>query len=121
MDKKWREWAKGILDRYGHEFDATLVFEDANFFIMDWRDKNGSVNLSTRYILDKKKGDLIIKGDAGDCIASWFNPVSVEDLVHYINNTGYFMEKMHREKQILLNQFFCAVLENLLEQIKIKN
>ena len=94
MDKKWREWAKGTFALYQQEFDATLVFEDENFFIMDWRDKNGSGNLSTRYIVDKKKGDLIIKGDAGDCIASWFNPVSVENLVRYINDTGYFMEKM---------------------------
>ena len=94
MDKKWREWAKGTFALYQQEFDATLVFEDENFFIMDWRDKNGSGNLSTRYIVDKKKGDLIIKGDAGDCIASWFKPVSVENLVRYINDTGYFMEKM---------------------------
>lgn len=94
MDKKWRAWAKGIFSHYHQDFDSTLVFEDENFFIMDWRDKNGSGNLATRYIVDKKKGDLIIKGDSGDCIASWYNPVAVEDLVHYINSTGYFIEKM---------------------------
>ena len=94
MDKKWRTWAKDIFSHYNQEFDATLVFENDSFFIMDWRDKNGSGNLATRYIVDKKKGDLIIKGDSGYCIASWYNPVSVEDLVHYINDTGYFIEKM---------------------------
>lgn len=94
MDKKWREWAKDVFSHYGQEFDSTIVFEDENFFVMDWKDKNGSGNLATRYIVDKKKGDLIIKGDSGDCIASWYNPVRVEDLVHYINSTGYFIGKM---------------------------
>lgn len=94
MDKKWREWAKDTFDDYGQDFDVALVFEDENFFIMDWKDKNGSGNLATRYIVDKQKGDLIIKGDCGDCIASWYNPVSVENLVRYINSTGYFIEKM---------------------------
>lgn len=94
MNKKWRNWAKEIFSHYGQEFEPVLVFEDDSFFIMDWRDKHGSGNLATRYIVDKKKGDLIIKGDAGDCIASWYNPLSVENLVHYINDTRYFIGKM---------------------------
>lgn len=94
MNKKWREWAKDVFSYFDQNFDASLVFEDDNFFIMDWKDKNGSGNLDTRYIVDKKKGDLIIKGDAGCCIASWYNPVSVENLVHYINSTEYFIGKM---------------------------
>lgn len=93
MDKKWRAWARDIFSCYGQEFAATLVYEDDYLFVMDWKDKNGSGNLATRYIVDKKKGDLIIKGDAGCCIASWYNPVSVESLVHYINDTGYFIGK----------------------------
>lgn len=94
MDNKWRSWARDIFGRYGQQFDSTLVHEDEEFFIMDRRDRNGSGNLATRYIVDKKKGDLIIKGNSGDCIASWCNPVSVEELVHYINSTGYFISKM---------------------------
>ena len=94
MDKKWRAWAKEAFSHFGQEFEPTLVLENDEFFIMDWRDRNGSGNLATRYIVDKKKGDLIIKGDAGDCIASWHNEVTVENLVHYINSTGYFIGKM---------------------------
>lgn len=93
MNKKWREYAKKVYNHYGQEFEATLILEDDNFFIMDWRDKNGSGNLATRYIVDKKKGDLIIKGDAGDCIACWFNEVTPEKLAVYINSTSYFIEK----------------------------
>ena len=89
MDIKWREWARSNFACYGQEFEPKLILEDDNFFIMDWRDKHGSGNLATRYIVDKKKGDLIIKGDAGDCIASWYNEVTPEKLVSYINSTGY--------------------------------
>lgn len=92
MDEKWKTWAKDIFSRY--DFDATLIFEDDNFFIMDWKDKNGSGEYATRYIVDKQKGDLIIKGDSGYCIASWCNPVTVDNLAHYINSTGYFIDKM---------------------------
>lgn len=94
MTKSDRTWAKNILSLYGQEFEPTLVYEDDRIFIMDWRDKGGSGNLATRYIVDKEKGDLIIKGDAGDCIASWFNSVTVEDLVCYVNSTYYFIEKI---------------------------
>ena len=94
MNKIWREWAKNNFAHFGQEFEPRLILEDENFFIMDWRDKHGSGNLATRYIVDKKKGDLIIKGDAGDCIASWYNAVTPEDLVHYINSSEYFIGKM---------------------------
>ena len=94
MTKSDRAWAKGILSLYGQEFEPVLVHEDGRIFIMDWRDKGGSGNLATRYIVDKEKGDLIIKGDAGDCIASWFNSVTVEELACYINSIYYFIEKI---------------------------
>lgn len=89
-----RAWAKDIFSHYGQEFEAYLVHEDDNVFIMDWKDKNGSGNLATRYIVDKKRGTFIITGDSGHCVACWYNPIKVEDLVHYINSTGYFMEKI---------------------------
>lgn len=92
--KEMRAWAKDIFSHFGQEFEAYLVHEDDNIFVMDWKDKNGSGNLATRYIVDKKRGTFIITGDSGHCIACWYNPIKVEDLVHYINSTGYFMEKI---------------------------
>ncbi|MCD8218100.1 MAG: hypothetical protein LUD01_08670 [Clostridiales bacterium] len=94
MDKEQRRWARDEFAHFGQEFEPVLIHEDDNFFIMDWRDRNGSGNLATRYIVDKEKGDLIIKGDAGDCIASWYNQVTPENLVCYINSTYYFVEKI---------------------------
>ena len=95
MNKVNRAWAKDIFSHYGKEFEPTLILENEDFFIMDWRDKHGSGNLATRYIVDKKKGDLIIKGDAGGCIASWYNEVTVENLVRYVNSVWYFIGKMN--------------------------
>lgn len=94
MKKEWRDWARDVLAHYGQDFDSRLVFENDDFFIMDWKDRNGSGNLATRYIVDKGRGDLIITGDAGDCIASWHNSVTPEDIACYINSVGYFVEKM---------------------------
>lgn len=45
--KNWREYAKDIFSHYGQEFDATLVMENEDFFVADWRDRNGSGNLAS--------------------------------------------------------------------------
>lgn len=94
ITRKIRERMLDIFSHYGQEFEPVLVHEDESIFIMDWRDKNGSGNLATRYIVDKKKGTLIITGDAGDCIACWYNKLTPEDLAVYINSVGYFVGKM---------------------------
>lgn len=94
MKKEDRERARKSFASYGQEFAPTLVQEDDNFFIMDWRDKNGSGNMATRYILDKKKGTLIITGDSGNCIAAWYNSINPEDMAVYINSVDYFIGKI---------------------------
>lgn len=94
MNKEHREKAAKSFAAYGQEFAPTLVQEDDNFFIMDWRDKNGSGNMATRYILDKKKGTLIITGDSGNCIATWHSRKKPEEIARYLNDEQYFIEKM---------------------------
>ncbi len=94
MTKKQREEAKASFSQYGQDFHATLVQEDDNFFIMDWHDRNGSGNMATRYILDKKNGTLIITGDSGSCIATWHNKTSPEEMARYIDSVDYFIEKI---------------------------
>ena len=56
----------------------------------------------------------------------WISNVKIKNFRNYIeqeielnNGINIFMEKMHKEKPILLNQFSCVVWENLLEQKKI--
>lgn len=92
MADQWEKWAEEAFNSSGREFGAALVHEDGRFFIMDWRDKNGSETLAVRYILDKRKGDLAITGDAGCCIAGWQGPVSVEDIAGCLNDPERFIE-----------------------------
>ena len=92
MGEQWKAWAKETFNGSGREFGATPVYEDDRFFVMDWRDKNGSEALAVRYILDKGKGDLAITGDAGCCVAGWIGPVSVEDAAECLNDPEGFIE-----------------------------
>ena len=43
--------------------------------------------------MDCQKGNLIVSGDLGDCIASWFNHVTPDKLACYVNDISYFMGK----------------------------
>ena len=92
--KNWHEYAKKSFESFGQDFGATLVMEDENYFIMDWRDKNGSGNMATRYTVDKKHGTLIITGDSGNCIATWYISNTPEQLAGYMNDIEYFIEKI---------------------------
>lgn len=94
MYKKLKERAQKSFTHFGQDFDAFLVQNDAHFFIFDWKDRNGSGNLATRYILDKQRGTLIITGDSGDCIATWFNQLEPKQLAGYMNSESYFVEKI---------------------------
>lgn len=72
---------------------ATVVQRDENFFILDWRNVSGSVEYFVRYILDIKRGTLVVSGDLGSCVASWYNTVQPEKLAGYLEDVPYFMGK----------------------------
>lgn len=87
---------KGVKERYRKRFKdhkATVLLENEDFLILDWRNKDGSGEYSVRYIVDCQKGNLLISGDLGDCIASWFNKVTPDDMARYVNDIQYFMGK----------------------------
>ncbi len=74
---------------------ATLIQDTERYFAVDWRKGNGSGDYYVNYILDKKRGSLIISGDLGDCIATWYNPTTPEKIKSYIrNNPDYFLSKV---------------------------
>lgn len=75
------------------DFNATVVLRNDQFFIVDWRNKNGSGDYAIRYLLDIEKGNFIVTGDLGDSVACWFNRVTPEKLRSYINDIGYYMSK----------------------------
>lgn len=72
---------------------ATLIQDTDRYLAIDWRKGNGSGDYYVNYILDKKRGSLIISGDLGDCIATWYNKVSAKNMKSYIGSIDYFISK----------------------------
>lgn len=73
---------------------ATLIQDSDRFTIIDWRKANGSVDYYINFIVDKKRGSLIVSGDLGDSIATWYNPVTINNLKWYIyKDVPYYMSK----------------------------
>lgn len=76
------------------DHEATVVLRDENFFVLDWRNKNGEDYYFVRYLLDIKRGCLTVSGDIGYCVACWHNEVTPESLAHLIKDVGYFTGKI---------------------------
>ena len=72
---------------------ATLIQNTDRYLAIDWRKNNGSGDYYVNYILDKKRGSLIISGDLGDCIATWYNKLDAEKVKSFVNDVPYFMGK----------------------------
>lgn len=87
------EIRKQYQDRFATH-KATLIQDTDRYLAIDWRKSNGSGDYYVNYILDKKRGSLIISGDLGDCIATWYNKLCIENAKEYINNMGYFVKKI---------------------------
>lgn len=83
--------AKQAFKKRDHK--ATLVQSTDRYTIIDWRRADGSGDYYVNYIIDKKRGSLIISGDLGDCIATWYNPISVHHIAQYIQHIHYFIGK----------------------------
>lgn len=126
---------KEIREKYAWHFKdhkATKVLDQEDFLILDWRKENGSSAYFVRYIVDIKRGSLIIQGDLGDCIATWYNRVAPEDMRYYINDVGYFISKFQcttdkynydREDALAdfedsVKEYYSEVDEELIENAK---
>ena len=73
---------------------ANLIQDTDRYFIADWRRTDGSGDYYINFILDKKRGSLIISGDVGDCIATWYNALTLKNLNSYIrHDVEYFISK----------------------------
>lgn len=79
------------FEKMGHR--ATLVENTDRYTIIDWRKGTGGSDYYVNYIIDKKRGSLIISGDLGDCIATWYNRNTVHNIAGYVRDIGYFIEK----------------------------
>lgn len=72
---------------------ATLIQDTDRYLIIDWRRADGSGDYYVNYIVDKKRGSLIVSGDLGDSIATWYNPITPQNLKNYVWNVDYYMGK----------------------------
>ena len=73
---------------------ATLIQDTDRYFAADWRRSDGSGDYYANFIVDKKRGSLIISGDLGDCIATWYNELTPAKLCGFIrHDVGYFISK----------------------------
>ena len=84
-----------MCKRIFKDFQAKKLVDDKNFLVIDWKNKNGSGEYSIRYTLDIEKGNFIVTGDVGYCIASWSNHLTPDNLCKFLNNIGYFKEKIN--------------------------
>lgn len=72
---------------------ATLIQNTDRYFIVDWRRADGSGDYYVNYIVDKKRGSLIVSGDLGDSIATWYNSIEPSKLKVYIRSIDYYISK----------------------------
>lgn len=89
MDKAKREACEKSFATH----KAELIQNTDRFLIIDWRKENGSSHYYVNYIVDKKRGSLIVSGDLGDSIATWYNPLEPAKLKQYIQDIGYYVSK----------------------------
>ena len=55
--------AKKAFEKRGHK--ATLVQDTDRYTVIDWKKADGGGDYYVNYIIDKKRGSLIISGDLG--------------------------------------------------------
>lgn len=108
------------LEKYRKKFEthkATLIQDTERYLAIDWRKESGSGEYYVNYILDKKRGSIIISGDLGDCIATWYNKMSVENLKQYIGDVGYFLKKFQCASDDYTH-YEDDIMDDIREQLK---
>lgn len=78
-----------MCKRIFKDFQAKKLVDDKNFLVIDWKNKNGSGEYSIRYTLDIEKGNFIVTGDVGYCIASWYNHLTPDNLFQYTRSQDF--------------------------------
>ena len=88
--EKYREVANEKFKNHA----ATIVEDTDSLISIDFRNKSGSSSYYVNYIIDKRYGTLIIKGDIGYCIAEWSHPQDASSIKSLIkDDPEYFISK----------------------------
>lgn len=80
--------------RYQNFEAKVLPWSTDKIWGLDWKNKDGSGTHAVRYILDIEKGNLMITGDWGCAVVSWYNEVPPQKLRSLVRDIGYFVEKI---------------------------
>lgn len=105
------KYAHDAFVKRGHTAD--LLLNNDRFTIIDWKKADLSTEYYVNYIIDKKRGVLIISGDLGDAVANWYNENTPEDIASYTRSIGYFISKM----QTATNSYYYDE-DNVIADIK---
>ncbi len=100
-----RNMCEGKAREIFKEHKATVVLQNENFFVLDWRKRNGYDDYFIRYVLDISRGCLSVSGDLGCGVACWYNRVTPENLVNLINDVAYFVGKLHCATRVFTYSF----------------
>ena len=92
---------------------ATLIQNTDRYLAIDWRRSDGSGEYYVNYIVDKKRGSLIVSGDLGDSIATWYNQLDPANLKVYVKDIGYYISKFQASSDC-----YCFETENILADLK---
>lgn len=105
------------LEAYYKQFEthkATLVQDTDRYTIIDWRREDGGGNYYVNYIIDKKRGALIVSGDIGDSIAVWYTPLTVGKIRCFIrNDIEYYVKKIQCASDLYYYGDSDAVFEDI--------
>ncbi|MGN1303758.1 MAG: hypothetical protein ACI4YB_01855 [Oscillospiraceae bacterium] len=116
----WEKWHTNALEAF-KTHKATLIQDTERYCIIDWRKSDGDGEYYINFIVDKKRGSLIVSGDLGDSIATWYNPLTVSNLKSYIyKNIDYYMSKF----QCSSDKYFYEedyVFDSLIEHLEKEN
>lgn len=93
MKKEMECYKEIFADRFSTH-KATIITENDRYFILDWRREDGGGDWYINYIVDKKRGALIVSGDLGDSIAVWYCPNTPENIRDYIQDINYYIGKI---------------------------
>lgn len=80
--------------RYQNFEAKVLPWSTDKIWGFDWKNGDGSSTHAIRYILDIEKGNLMITGDWGCAVASWYNEVLPQKLPSLVHDIGYFSGKV---------------------------
>lgn len=83
-----------------------IILNTDEFFIADYQDEEGSIEYYVNYVMDKRRGMLMITGDLGTCVMSLDSPMSPKKLNQLIhNNAEYFIGKIQCSTDMFVDDF----------------